>query len=76
MGFDDISDRTKRTASETMASVKEKLAASGIEDMEDVKAAAAELAEDAATFVRKYPLQSLFGALALGFLVGSTLRRK
>ena len=34
------------------------------------------LAEEAAEFVRKHPLPSVFGALAAGFLLGAFFNRK
>jgi hypothetical protein len=48
------------------------------EEFEQLKALAGNLGEEAAVFVRRYPLQSVFGALALGFVLGSSLsgRRK
>lgn len=46
------------------------------QDLEEVKRMAGALAEDAADFVKKYPLPSLLGALALGFLIGSSIGRK
>ena len=46
------------------------------QDLDEVKKLAGALADDAANFVKKYPLPSLLGALALGFLIGSSLGRK
>ncbi len=46
------------------------------EHMDEWKKGAAELANITAKVVRKYPLQSVVGALAAGFVLSSLLRRK
>ena len=46
------------------------------EQMENMKESMAELADATAKFVRKYPLQSILGAAAAGFLLSSLIKRK
>ncbi len=74
-GLDDLADKAKRMAAE--GEWKEKIGdlLEG-EEAEAVKEMAGELAEGAANFVRKYPLQSVFGAVAVGFLFGALVNRK
>lgn len=43
---------------------------------EEIKKAAHDLAEEAANLVKKYPLQSLLGAVALGFILGKITNKK
>ncbi len=47
------------------------------EDVSAMKESAKEVADTAAEFVRKYPIQSLIGAVAIGYVLGSlTTKRK
>ncbi len=58
-------------------SVKEQLSAlQDPEGREQLLNAASALGEDAAAFVRKYPIQSVLGAVAIGFLLGASLGKK
>lgn len=45
-------------------------------DCEELKATAAKVGEEAAAFVRKYPLQSAAGAFALGCVLGALFGRR
>jgi ElaB/YqjD/DUF883 family membrane-anchored ribosome-binding protein len=46
------------------------------EDFDQLREVAGGLGEEAAVFVRKYPIQSVAGALAIGLLIGASLGRK
>lgn len=46
------------------------------EGMAELKGAAEDLADDAAKFIRKYPLRTVGGAFAVGVLLGAWLNRK
>ncbi|MGE3263046.1 MAG: hypothetical protein AB7K68_14790 [Bacteriovoracia bacterium] len=75
--FEKLKTRAKRMAEEATAGVKEKL--EGLQDSEEweeIRAMATGMAKDAAELVRKYPLQSVLGAAAAGFLLSSLLNRK
>jgi ElaB/YqjD/DUF883 family membrane-anchored ribosome-binding protein len=63
--MDELAEKARKLASDV------KLADS--EDWAQLKEVASQLGEEAAVFVRKYPLQSVLGAAALGFVLGSTL---
>lgn len=45
-------------------------------DPEAAKEIVSDLARDAADLIRKHPLQSVLGAAAIGFILGSCFRRK
>ena len=55
---------------------KAKKLAEGSEELAQMKKMASDMGEEAAAFVRKYPLQSVLGAAVAGFLLGSLGRRK
>lgn len=75
--FNEFADKTKRAAAETAETLKEKLSSlQSLEEIEGLKEAAGELADEAAAFVRKYPVQSVLGAVAAGFLLGALLNRR
>jgi len=75
--FSDFTERAKRMAAESSEDLKEKLSSlASAEDLEKLKESAGEMAEEAAAFVRKYPVQSVLGALAAGFLLGAFFNRK
>lgn len=44
--------------------------------MDEMKESVAEFADITAKFVRKYPIQSVIGAMAAGFVLSSLMRRK
>lgn len=74
---EDFKEKAKRMAAEHADDLKEKFAhLASAEEIEKLKATAGELAEEAAAFVRKHPLPSVAGALAVGFLLGAFLRRR
>lgn len=56
--LDDLAEQAKKLAEDSI-------------DVEEAKKLAAQLGEEAAVFVRKYPLQSVLGAAVAGFLLGS-----
>lgn len=75
--FESLKEKAKTFAETGSEEIKDRL--SKLKDSPDAEAlreAASEMAEEAAVFVRKYPLQSLLGGLAVGFLLGSMLSRK
>lgn len=75
--FSDFTERAKRMAAESSEEIKEKLSSmASAEDLEKLRTSAEEMAEEAATFIRKHPLPSVFGALAAGFLLGAFFNRK
>jgi len=63
--LEELAETAKRIAEE----------AGDSEELARLKKVAADLGEEAATIVRKYPLQSVLGAAVAGFLLGS-MRRK
>jgi len=74
------SEKSKTESESPLNGAREKIAKAMEEnlpqDLDEVKRMAGALAEDAVDFVKKYPLPSLLGALALGFLIGSSMGRK
>jgi ElaB/YqjD/DUF883 family membrane-anchored ribosome-binding protein len=73
--FDDLADKAKRIAAE--AGLADKFSSlKDLENLDGLKEAAGEMAEGAAVFVRKYPVQSVLGALAAGVVLGALLGRK
>lgn len=75
--WDDLASKARKAAAEGGETVKEALSSlSDSEEWEQLRAMAGNLGEDAATFVRKYPLQSVAGAAALGFLLGMSIGKK
>jgi ElaB/YqjD/DUF883 family membrane-anchored ribosome-binding protein len=46
------------------------------EDVQAMKASAKEVADAASDFIRKYPLQSVLGAAAIGFILANLINRK
>jgi len=46
------------------------------EDVQAMKESAKEVADVATDFIRKYPIQSVLGAVAIGFVLGSVMNRK
>ena len=75
--LEEFAEKARKIATESGESVKEKLSElPDSEEWEQLREAAAGLGEDAAVFVRKYPIQSVLGAVAVGFLLGSVLGRK
>lgn len=74
---DELAERARKIAAESGANVRDKLGAlQDPEEWEELRKTAEALGGEAAAFVRKYPLQSLLGAAALGFLAGLSLGRK
>lgn len=63
--LEDLAEKAKQIAED----------AGDSEELARMKQVAAQLGEEAAAVVRKYPLQSVLGAAVAGFLLGS-LRRK
>lgn len=75
--FDSMAEKAKKVADETTQDIKERFSKlKEAPEIEEMKKLASELAEDAAVFVKKYPIQSVLGAAAVGFLLGSLLNRK
>lgn len=46
------------------------------EEMQAMQQTAKEAADVATDFIRKYPIQSVLGAAAIGFLLASVLKKK
>jgi hypothetical protein len=75
--FDDFTARAKRMAAESSEGLKEKLSSLADEaDLAKLRESAGEMAEEAAAFVKKYPVPSVLGALAAGFLLGAFFNRR
>lgn len=75
--FDEIKSKAKRMAEDATSGVKEKLEElQSSEEWEEIRKTATDMAKDAAELVKKYPLQSVLGAAAAGFLLSSLLNRK
>ncbi|HEY8278699.1 MAG TPA: hypothetical protein VIH99_03700 [Bdellovibrionota bacterium] len=75
--LEELAERAKKAASESGENLKERLnALENSEEWEQLKKVASEMGDDAAVFVRKYPLQSVAGAAALGFVLGAFLGRR
>ncbi len=60
--FEDLAAKAKKLAEDS-------------EELKVVREMAEDLAENASDFVRKYPIQSVLGAAAVGFLLASLLGR-
>lgn len=75
--FEDLADKAMKFATESGETIKDKLGSlDGSIEWDQVKEIAGDLGEDAAAFVRKYPMQSVLGAAAIGFLLGAALGKK
>lgn len=46
------------------------------EELQALQKTAKEVADVATDFIRKYPIQSVIGAAAVGFIIGSLLKKK
>lgn len=46
------------------------------EELQALQKTAKEVADVAADFIRKYPIQTVIGAAAVGFIIGSLLKKK
>lgn len=72
--------QAKKMAEDAENKIREGLGAIGekIEsiDTDELKASAEKLADEAATLVRKYPLQTAGVALAVGFVLGALFSRR
>lgn len=71
--WEKLAEKAAKLVSETGESLK---TAEAVPDMEELKKLAGDLGEEAASFVRRYPLPSVLGAAAAGFLLGVALGRK
>jgi ElaB/YqjD/DUF883 family membrane-anchored ribosome-binding protein len=71
--FDEIAEKAKKVAAESSERLNE---LKDLEDWDQLREVAGSLGEEAAIFVRKYPLQSVLGAAAVGFLLGARLGRR
>jgi len=67
--IEELAERAKKIAAESGV-LKDS------EEWEQLKKMAGDLGEDAAVFVRKYPIQSVLGGAAVGFLLGTIFGRK
>jgi ElaB/YqjD/DUF883 family membrane-anchored ribosome-binding protein len=75
--LDEFAEKARKLAAEHGEGVKDALGAlPDSADWEELRKMAGNLGEDAAVFVRKYPLQSVLGAAALGFVLGASLGRR
>ena len=75
--FDEIAEKAKEQAKKMAAEGGERFKEfRNSEDFDQLREMAGGLGEEAAVFVRKYPIQSVAGALAIGFLIGASLGRK
>jgi ElaB/YqjD/DUF883 family membrane-anchored ribosome-binding protein len=73
----EFAEKAGKLAAESAEAWKEKLGSlKGLESVEELQALAGDCAEDAAAFIRKYPLASVLGALGAGVLLGSLLGRR
>lgn len=71
--LDELAEKAKKIAEESGERFE---ALKDSEELAQMKKAAADLGEEAAVFVRKYPLQSVFGAALAGLVLGLTIGRK
>jgi ElaB/YqjD/DUF883 family membrane-anchored ribosome-binding protein len=71
--IDELAQKAKKMAAESGEKFKSFRES---EDFDQLREVAGSLGEEAAVFVRKYPIQSVAGALAVGFLIGAGLGRK
>ena len=75
--FEKVKERAKRFAEEAGETVKDKLNSfQDSAEWEEIRKTATSLAKDAGELVRKYPVQSLLGAAAVGFVFGALLGRR
>lgn len=75
--LDELAEKARKLAAEGGERLKQGLGSlPDSEEWEQLRTLAGTLGEDAAVFVRKYPLQSVLGAAALGFVLGTTMARR
>jgi ElaB/YqjD/DUF883 family membrane-anchored ribosome-binding protein len=75
--FEKVKERAKRFAEEAGETVKEKLGSfQDSAEWEDIRRTATSLAKEAGELMRKYPVQSVLGAAAVGFVLGTLLGRR
>lgn len=69
--------RAQKMAEDAASNAKEKIdSLQDSEEWQEVRKMALGLAKESAEIVRKYPLQSVLGAAAAGFLLSSLLNRR
>lgn len=74
---DDFAEGVKRFAEASGENLKETFEAlKDSKEWDEVSEIAKKISAEAAGFVKKYPVQSLLGAAAAGFLLGALLNRK
>jgi ElaB/YqjD/DUF883 family membrane-anchored ribosome-binding protein len=71
-----MKSQAKEALDEGKNRLNEKLKEFDLPEMEEMKELATELADQAAEAIKKYPLPSVIGALALGFVLGNLWGRK
>lgn len=70
--LEELAVKALKMATESGDTVKETLSEfQDSKEWEQIRQVAGDLGEEAAVFVRKYPLQSVMGAAAVGFLLGA-----
>ncbi len=75
--LEDLAAKALKMATESGETVKDTLGEfQDSKEWEQVRQVAGDLGEEAAVFVRKYPLQSVVGAAAVGFLLGVVMKRR
>ncbi len=67
---ENLSETLKETLKETFGQF------AGSEDIEAMKESAKEIADTASDFIRKYPVQSIAGAVVVGFIIGNLNSRR
>lgn len=70
----DFSENISTKLSESLKEALDKMEHN--EDVQALKDSAKEVADAATDFIRKYPLQSVIGAAAIGFILANFINRK
>jgi ElaB/YqjD/DUF883 family membrane-anchored ribosome-binding protein len=71
MQSDEWKAQAQAAAEQSKTKINEKLKELDLPPLEEMQEVAKELADQTAAVIKKHPLASVFGALAVGFVLGS-----
>ncbi len=71
MQTDEWKAQAQAAAEQSKTKINEKLKELDLPPLEEIQEVAKELADQTATVIKKHPLASVLGALAVGFVLGS-----
>ncbi len=76
MESDQWQTKAKEAADQGKEALNKKLQDMDLPSVEEIQAGAKELADQTAEVIKKHPLASVLGALAVGFVLGSVWGRR